>query len=127
MDTPQVNAVKSANQLASLMGQYIQFMKAANAWLADNDRNTWESTWANLPTAATNADGTIGAADQAPTSGRLITVPAGSPLLMSRNQLVKAKDLLTTLQTLYTQAGGTVAAPAQPASQIAASVAPNSY
>lgn len=125
MQTPQSNACASATNLAALMGQYAAFMKAVNQWLTDYNQNTWDTYWAQLPTAATNADGTIGAADGTPTSTHVITVPSGSPLNMTRNQLITAKALLSSLQTLYSQAGGTLTVPNQAPAQTAALIAPN--
>lgn len=77
-----------------------------------------------MPTAATNADGTIGVADGSPNGANRITAPVGSPLLMSRNQLITAKALIDTLTTLYTQAGGTIAVPNQSPATTAALLAP---
>lgn len=113
MNTPQNNAIASAQALASIMGQYISLMNSINAYLTDYNINVWDTYWAQLPTAAVSADGTIGSADGTPTSTHPITVPSGSPLLMTRNQLITAKALAGTLQTLYTQAGGTLNVPNQ--------------
>lgn len=125
MQTPQANAIKAAQSLASLMTSYVSFMNAVTAWRADNSVNTWDAIWVQMPTAATNADGTIGVPDVIPVSTNRITVPAGSPLLMTRNQLITAKSLLDTLVTLYGQAGGTLAVPNQSPATTAALLAPS--
>lgn len=125
MNTPQVSACNSAVQLSQLMADYILFMKSINAWLNDYNQNTWDTIWAQLPTAATNADGTVGTADGTPMSTHVITAPSGSPLYVTRNQLITAKTLASTLATLYTQAGGSLTVPNQAAAQTASIIAPN--
>lgn len=125
MQTKQTNALNSATNLSVLMAKYIAFMNSVQAYLADYNQSTWDAVWSQLPTAEVNADGTLGTADGTPNNARPITVPAGAPLLMSRNDLIGAKALLDVLNTLYTQAGGTVSVPAQAPAKTAALLAPN--
>lgn len=126
MPTPQQQAVASAQNLAALAAQVIHLGNAIDSWLKDYNQNIWDTYWNAMPTAAISTDGTIaGSNDVSPNAAHPINVPVATPLLMSRNQLITAKTAVSTLQTLFAQAGGTLTVPNQAIVQTCALIAPN--
>lgn len=126
MPTPQQQAINSAQNLSALAAQAIHLSNAIDSWLKDYNQNIWDTYWNAMPTAAINTDGTIAASnDVSATATHPINVPATTPLLMTRNALITAKTAMSTLQTLFAQAGGTLTVPNQAIIQSCSLVAPN--
>ena len=126
MQTPQANAITAAQQLASIMSAYVNLMSQINSWMTDYNQNNWDTYWQHMATVSINTDGSRAASnDGSPTNTNPLTLPVGSPILFTRNSLITAKALATTLQTLYSQAGGTLTVPNQAPQVTAAILAPN--
>ena len=114
MPTPQQNAVTSAINLAALANQAEQLNNAIVAWLTDYNQNIWDTYWAQMATVTVEADGSLaGSNDTTPNNAHPINVPAATPLLIARNNLITLKTAIGTLATVFTQAGGAVPMPTQ--------------
>lgn len=96
--TKQQTAVAAAQTVSSLMLQMAQLHDAVNAFLVKNANVTYDSVWSTLPTAVFNADGTVGTQDGTVNTAHPINVPAGTPILVSRNDLLTALGILTNFQ-----------------------------
>lgn len=96
------------------------------AWEADYVVNNWANYWTNMATVTVNSDGSLATTnDSTPNTAHPINVPTAGPLLVSETVLVNLKTALATLQTAFTQAGGTVTLTAQSVATSCAVAAPN--
>ena len=86
MATQQERALASATALQALMTRFRDLRRDVDEYLAQFNSEAYQAVWNGLPTAAWNADGTLGAADASPVPTHPIT--AGAPqLLRSANDL----------------------------------------
>lgn len=94
LNTKQQNAISSANTVANILLRLKQIQDDVKSFLVSDATNNADVTWQSMPTATYNADGTIGAADSTPVLTNPITVPAGSPLNVARNDLLTGSGIL---------------------------------
>lgn len=126
MPTPQQNAIAAAQNLLTLGAQATTLLNGIVAWQADYSVNNWANYWANMATVTVNADGSLASSNDAtPNTAHPINVPTVGPLLVAETVLVNLKSALTTLQTAFTQAGGTVTLTAQSVATSCAQASPN--
>lgn len=98
----QALAITAAQTVASLMSQLKGLHDAVNAFLTTYNNNSYDTTWQALPTTTFNADGTVGTADGSPNNAHPISVPASSPLLVARNDLLTGVGCLQNFQSYMT-------------------------
>jgi hypothetical protein len=110
MNNKQQNAIDAANTVVTLMQQAKTLAEGIDAFLAKDGDENYLATWALLPTAAQIADGSIGTNDASPVATNPITVPAGSPLYRSKNQLANGRQLLVDLKAFLTNSAVTTQA-----------------
>lgn len=104
MANKQDRAVAAANQLIQIAAQMLAVRQAAQAYLAQDTSENYDAVFSAMPTAVFNADGTVGTADGSPVLTHPISVPAGAPLLRSRNQLNSMKLLLSDFMNFLNNA-----------------------
>ncbi len=97
--TKQANAIVAAQSVASLMLRLSQLHDDVNAFLVQNTNRSYDTTWQSLPTVAFNADGTTTTQDGSVNTAHPINVPAGSPLLVARDDLLTSVGCLTNFQS----------------------------
>lgn len=101
--TKQQLAITAAQNLAALMLQLKNAHDAVNAFMTTYNDNTYDTYWAQFPTVTINPDGTMaGSNDGAPNTAHPINVPAGTPLLVARNDLITAIGCITNFQSFMT-------------------------
>jgi hypothetical protein len=126
MPTKQANAIAAAQSLQQLVSRLIGLYDAAQAWSTDYNQNVWDTVWSAMPTVNILADGTPASSNDAtPNTAHPINVPVGTPLLISRNDLINAVTLLQSFQNFMTFTTGTIAAPGQSNIKSASLVSPN--
>lgn len=126
MPAKQTNAIAAAQNLVALQSQLLQLYSRASTWLNDYNQNIYDNQWSAMPTVTVTAEGLPAATNDATVNlNNPINVPVGSPLLLSRSQLVNGVTLLQKLQTFMTQAGGTMPLSTQTNLTTAAQLAPN--
>lgn len=70
--TKKAAAVAGANTLIGLMSQFEALRSQGAEAVKQYNSEGWGTTWAAMPTAALNSDGSLGTADGSPTSGHPI-------------------------------------------------------
>ena len=95
MAVPQDQIVANTNQVCLLLRQFTDALATASALVNTYTQLNGANVLGALPTAATNADGSLGAADPSPTTGNLIDTRIVSSLSIS----ISAYDagVMTTL------------------------------
>lgn len=106
MATQQTQAVNGANDLLFVMQLIQQARAAADNWLKQYTASAYSTTWDAWPTAAQNADGSLGTADGTPNNSHpidtRIAALAGLATPLSANNLVNGAALLTALDAFFT-------------------------
>jgi hypothetical protein len=92
--TKQQAAISFYQQNVSANQQLLSIYATIKALVTTNTDESYGLVGQNFPTAAVNADGSIGTADASPNVAHPITLPAGAPLNKSYN------DLTTGVQNL---------------------------
>jgi hypothetical protein len=104
----QEAALRAASALVTLMSTFEALSDQVDAYVKSYDQNVWDTYWLAMPTVAENPDGSPGAADDSPVETNPINLPAGAPLLVSRNDLINGVSMLGLFRTFMSQAGGTM-------------------
>lgn len=104
--TPQSQAVQTANTILGLAGTLMSLYTQINSAVQAFSDTGAANFWGNFPTAATNADGTIGLADSNPTAGHVID----TRIITGLSRSASSADLqaaVSTLQSIQTYLNGT--------------------
>lgn len=103
-DTKQARAINGANQLMQIAGQVAALRQSINQFVTQYNSEGWSTVWNNLPTAAQNADGSLGAADASPTAGHPINTGTITALTRAvpATQLVAGVTMIEQLQNFFT-------------------------
>jgi hypothetical protein len=96
----QNKAIIAANQLATYATQLQQLRQSMNDFVTQYNTQQYSGIWAAWPTAALNADGTLGTADVTPVAANPIRL-AEMAKAVSKNQLTNAVNLVIQLQNLF--------------------------
>ena len=101
--TQQERALASATAQQALRARFRDLRRDVDEYLAQYNSGGYAAVWNNLPTAAWNPDGTLGAADPTPVTTHPIT--AGAPqFLRTANDLGVGIAFLTDWVTWLTAA-----------------------
>jgi hypothetical protein len=102
--TPQSQAVNLANDLLGVMTQIQAARDAADELLKKYTADNTSAIWNALPTAAQNADGSLGTADGTPNNAHPIDTRVISTLTipLPANSLVNGVALLQALDAFFT-------------------------
>ena len=97
--TKQTQTVDIANQIIALAAQIRSVYDQANSLASKYTNQATVATLTGLPTAALNADGTLGAADGSPVAANPIDtrIVTGLNRAISKTKLVAAKGVLDDL------------------------------
>ncbi len=99
-------AVSAANQLVSIMQQFSNLRQTVNQFVQQYNSEGYSTLWTAWPTAAQNADGSLGAADGTPQAShpldnRQANIAALQKVATS-NQYVNAVAMLMAFQAFLT-------------------------
>ncbi len=97
-DTKQSRAINAANSLMAIAQQLSGLRATINQFVTQYNSEGYSGVWSSLPTAAQNADGSLGAADGASTPGH----PIDTRIVTALNKAVTAA-MLTSGVTLIEQ------------------------
>jgi hypothetical protein len=101
MATRQDKAVAAANQLIGIANQLALLRAQINDYVTTYNNEAYSTTWGAFPTAAQNADGSLGTADGTPTAGHPIdTRVANVGLLTKAVTAAMLSSMVTCLQQL---------------------------
>jgi len=105
----QTNALNSASQLVALMGAFESLSNQTDQYIKDYNQTNPDALWQHMATVTVGADGSpAGTNDGTPNNANPINLPAGVPILVSRNALINGITMLLKFQTFMAQAGGTL-------------------
>lgn len=102
-DTKQSKAVNAANALIGINQQLVNLMTSIDGFVKTYNSESYSSVWNNLPTAAQNADGTLGTADGTPVTTHPINTGLITNLLKAATatQLVAGVTMIEQLQNFF--------------------------
>lgn len=104
--TPQSQAINGANDLLFVMQQLQQVRATVDNYVRQYVAANYSAEWNAFPTAAVNADGSLGTADATPNTARPIDTRianvSGLQVPLSATNLVNGVALLQALQAFFT-------------------------
>lgn len=105
MKTKQFSAINSLNEVLAIALEFKTLRDRVNAFVVSYNSENFGAIWANLPTVAVNADGSLGVGDLNP----VVTNPIDSTKVgvaidraVSDNQLLLAVNFMMDFQKFLT-------------------------